>query len=34
MVDPIEVPDEFSSILATPVIATNVEAKIVVHRDL
>ena len=34
MVDPLNVADEFSNILATPVIATNVGAKIVMHCDL
>ena len=34
MVDPLKIADEFSNILATPVIATNVGAKIVMHRDL
>ena len=33
-VDPLKITDEFSNILATPVIATDVGAKIVMHRDL
>ena len=34
MVDPLKIKEEFSNILATPVIATNVGAKIVMHHGL
>ena len=34
VVDPLKIADEFNNILATPMIATSVEVKIVVHHGL
>jgi hypothetical protein len=34
IVDPLNITKEFSTILANPVIATDVTTKIILHRDL